>query len=116
MTFNDFHTLAKGNDYNDLFGLYTSVKAMDPSFELPEGHLNVLGLQLVFGPNTGQQGIKVLLLAVRCYPNSSNLFDSLGEAYLFLGNKEEAKKNFAMALLLNPQNQNAKIKLQQLRL
>lgn len=113
-TFNDFNELAVKQDYKNLYELYISTKKKNPSLEIPEGNLNSLGLQLVFNPNTPEQGINVLLLAVEIYPNSANLFDSLAEAYLFIGNKEKAIANFEKSLNLNSQNQNAIDRLKQL--
>ena len=43
----------------------------------------MLGLPLVFNPNSSEQGIKVLLFTTNQYPKSANLFDSLAEAYLW---------------------------------
>jgi tetratricopeptide (TPR) repeat protein len=86
-----------------------------PSMEVPEGKLNNLGLQLVFNPETGRQGINVLLLATSIYKNSANLFDSLAEAYLFMGDKEKAIQNFEKSLSLNSDNQNAIDRLIQLK-
>jgi predicted Zn-dependent protease len=83
--------------------------------ELPEGNLNILGLQLIFDPKTSEQGINILLLATGIYPDSANLFDSLAEAYLYVGNKEKAIENFDKSLELNSQNQNAIDRLKQLR-
>ncbi|MEE9363816.1 MAG: dienelactone hydrolase family protein [Cellulophaga sp.] len=114
-TFKDFNELALKQDYNSLYGLYVATKKKNPMLDLPEGNLNTLGLQLVFNPKTSEQGIHVLLLATKLYPNSANLFDSLAEAYLFMGTKEKAIENFEKSLKLNSQNQNAIDRLKQIR-
>ena len=114
-TFKDFNELALKQDYNNLYDLYVSIKKENPMMEIPEGNLNTLGLQLVFNPNTSEQGINIFLLATKLYPNSANLFDSLAEAYLFIENKEKAIENFKKSLELNAQNQNAINRLKQLR-
>lgn len=106
-TFQDFNHLASNQNYQQLSQLYASTAIKYPSFKIPEGNLNTLGLQLVFKPGTSEQGIHILLFATSLYPNSANLFDSLGEAYLFIGDKEKAIENFEKSLILNPQNQNA---------
>ena len=113
--FNDFNELAATQNYNDLYSLYESLLMEHPSLELPEGKLNNLGLQLVFNPETSEDGIKVFLLATALYPNSWNLYDSLAEAYLFLGDTVNAATSFTKSLELNPQNQNAIDRLEQLR-
>lgn len=114
-TFQDFNELASKRNYENLLQLYDSVASMYPSFAIPEGNLNTLGLQLVFNPNKSLQGINVLLLATKIYPNSANLYDSLAEGYLFIGNKEKAIESFKKSLGLNSQNQNAISRLEQLK-
>ena len=113
-SFQDFNELAKKQDYENLRPLYDSLKSLHASLKLPEGDLNTLGLQLTFNPKTSQQGINVLLLATSIYPGSANLFDSIAEAYLYVGNKEMAGINFQKSLELYPQNQNAINRLKEL--
>ena len=86
-----------------------------PQLELPEGNLNNLGLQLVFNPQKSHLGIRVILLAITLYPESANLWDSLAEGYLFIGDKKKAILSFEKSLELNPQNQNAINRLNELR-
>lgn len=115
LDFRDFNDLAAQQRYEDLKLLYDKSRQQYPNFTLPEWKLNNLGLQLLYNPKTSQQGIRVFELAVSLYPNSANLFDSLAEAYLFVGNKKEAAKQFKKSLALNPQNQNAINRLEELR-
>ncbi|WP_108246139.1 prolyl oligopeptidase family serine peptidase [Muricauda brasiliensis] len=114
-SFQDFNQLASNQNYENLIQLHDSIVAMYPSFEIPEGSLNILGLQLVFNPKTSLQGINVFLLATKLYPDSSNLYDSLGEGYLFIGEKKKAIESFEESLALNPQNPNAIDRLKQLK-
>ncbi len=114
-TFRDFNDLASNQNYQSLSQLYDSTAKKHPSFKIPEGNLNTLGLQLVFNPNTSEQGVNIFLLATKLYPNSANLFDSLAEGYLFVGSKDKAIENFKKSLELNSQNQNAIDRLKQLK-
>jgi len=114
-TFRDFNDLASKQKYENLLELYHSTVEEHPSFRIIEGNLNTLGLQLVFNPNTSEQGINVLTLATHLYPDSANLYDSLAEGYLYIGNHEEAIKNFEKSLSINRQNQNAINRLKQLK-
>ena len=114
-TFQDFNELASKKNYKNLVQLHDSILKNHPSFKIPEGHLNTLGLQLVFNPKTSDQGIQVILLGTKLYPNSANLYDSLAEGYLFMGNDEKAIESFERSLELNPQNQNAISRLEQLK-
>lgn len=113
--FNDFNELASKQRYIKLNELYDAALNKYPSLDLPEWKLNYLGLQLIFNPETSDQAIYVFLLATRIYPNSANLFDSLAEAYLFIGDHKKAIENFEKSLSLNSQNQNAIDRLNQLR-
>ena len=63
----------------------------------------------------GMHGISILKLAVQLFPNSANLFDSLAEGYLHIGNKPKAIQNFKVSLALDPQNTNAVKRLQELK-
>ena len=113
-TFQDFNDIASSQNYKNISQLYDSTVKKHHSFKIPEDILNTLGLQLVFNLNTSEQGINVLLFATNLYPNSANLFDSVAEGYLFIGNKEKAIENFKKSLELNTQNQNAINRLKQL--
>lgn len=114
-SFEDFNDLAYLQNYDNLILLYDSIQAEHITFKLEESKLNNLGLQLVFNPETSKQGIKIFILAIKIYSESANLYDSLGEAYLFIGNKELAINNFMKSLKLNPQNINAISRLEELK-
>ncbi len=114
-TFQDFNDLAVKQNYEELPKLYELVIQEHGSFEIPEGNLNTLGLQLVFNPTTSEQGIDVFQLAIALYPYSANLLDSLAEGYVFIQQKEKAIEYFKKSLELNPQNQNAINRLEQFK-
>ena len=114
MRFQEFNDLAARQNYENLNALYESNKAKNPDFVLPENNLNTLGLQLVFDPEDGQRGIRILQFATEQYPQSANLMDSLGEAYLFIGEEEKALESFKKSLELNPENQNAIQRIEEL--
>ena len=113
-SFTNFNELAFSREYLELQPLYDSLKVEHPGFQLQQGDLNTLGLKRLFNPETADQGIRVLEFAVILYPDSANLFDSLGEAYLFAGEKEKAKGAFEKSLTLYPENQNAIKRLNEL--
>ena len=113
--FQDFNVLAGEQNYENLEELYKSLREKYPSLILPEGSLNNLGLQLIFNSETSAKGVNVLLLATTIYPKSANLFDSLAEGYLHIGEKEKAIEYFEKSLGLNKQNQNAIQRLKELK-
>ena len=49
------------------------------------------------------------------YPDSSNAYDSLAEAYMIAGNTALAIENYKKALTLDPKNANAAAQLRKLR-
>lgn len=53
------------------------------------------------------EAAEVFKLNTIAYPNSFNVYDSLGEAYMKLGNNELAILNYNKSLELNPENKNA---------
>jgi Flp pilus assembly protein TadD len=83
------------------------VKSTDLSYVLfKESTLNTLGYQFLMVKNF-KEAIAVLRLNVEAYPQSWNVYDSLGEAYMLNGEKELASQNYKKSLELNPQNTNA---------
>jgi tetratricopeptide (TPR) repeat protein len=86
---------------------YRDLKRQQPDeYDWSEPELNILGYQLL-GMNKVKEAIEVFKLNVEVYPQASNTYDSLGEAYLKNGEKELAIKNYAKSLELNPKNTHA---------
>ncbi len=75
-------------------------------YDFAETELNNLGYQLL-GMKKIKEAIEIFKLNVDVFPESSNVYDSLGEAYLINGDKELAIKNYEKSLELNPDNKNA---------
>jgi S-formylglutathione hydrolase FrmB len=71
-----------------------------------EQSLNYLGYQLL-GKNMVKEAIEIFKLNVKEYPEASNPYDSLGEAYMIDGQIELAIKNYQKSLEVNPDNTNA---------
>ena len=86
---------------------YRELKSMKPNdYIFSEGQLNNLGYQLM-GKEKINDAIEIFKLNVEAYPEASNPYDSLGEAYMKNSNKELAIKNYKKSLELNPDNTNA---------
>lgn len=113
-SFEDFNEAAQQSGYRNLDKVYGDIHSKHPSFKPEEWKLNNLGLQLAFDPKNPQRSIEVFVFATKLYPESANLFDSLGEIYLLLKDEEKAMANFKKSLQLNPQNSNATERLKQL--
>lgn len=80
---------------------------------ISEGRLNGLGYTLMQQQKL-PEAIALFKLNVEFYPNASNTYDSLGEAYLANGEKELAIANYKKSLELNPGNANAAAALKKL--
>jgi len=79
-----------------------------------ERSFNTLGYKLMNGKKM-DEAIGVFELNAKNYPDSWNVYDSLGEAYTKKGNKELAIKNYKKSLELNPQNTNARKRIDELQ-
>jgi hypothetical protein len=113
-SFEDFNILAKANRYMLLDSVYRAVVKQYPSFRMDEWKLNNLGLQLLFN-NHGDEAVRVLEFNTILYEKSSNAFDSLGEAFLFLGINDRAMHSFTQSLKLDHGNLNAISRLRKLK-
>jgi len=71
-----------------------------------ESSLNVLGYALL-DQGRSEEALRILKLNVEEYPASSNVYDSMGEAYYKTGDLDSAVINYAKSLELNPHNSNA---------
>lgn len=83
-------------------------------FDTGEGALNRLGyLMLQHGQTDG--AIAVFRANAERFPYSSNVYDSLGEAYAKKGETELAIRNYEKSIELNPHNEHGKSMLEKLR-
>ena len=71
-----------------------------------EDNLNGIGYKLLDQEKI-KDAIEIFKMNVKLYPESSNVYDSLGEAYMKNGDKEFAMENFQKSLELDPNNENA---------
>ena len=58
--------------------------------------------------------LEYFILNVENFPISPNCYDSLGEAYEVLGDTKKAIENYGKSLELNPDNENARMKIKKL--
>jgi CubicO group peptidase (beta-lactamase class C family) len=79
-----------------------------------EEQMNRMGYALL-GQKRVKDAIEVFKLNVEDYPQSSNTYDSLGEAYMVDGAKELAIANYQRSIELNPNNTNGIEALKKLR-
>ena len=83
---------------------YRNIRREDPKDPaVNEGRLNLLGYAFLRQRNYAA-AIQVFKINVEFYPDSWNVYDSLGEAYMNAGEKDLAIKNYEKSLELNPKN------------
>jgi CubicO group peptidase (beta-lactamase class C family) len=82
-------------------------------YDFGEEQLNNVCYRLM-GDGDLEGAIAVCTLNVELFPEASNPYDSLGEAYMKAGETELAIRNYAKSLELDPENTNAVRQLMQL--
>ncbi|MFZ0284128.1 MAG: DUF2306 domain-containing protein [Terriglobales bacterium] len=93
---------------------YHELKASrSPTYNFDESELNNLGYDLIRAKKF-DAAIRIFQLNVEAYPQSGNVYDSLGEAYMDGGNKPLAIANYKRSLELNPKNGGAVVMLRKL--
>jgi CubicO group peptidase (beta-lactamase class C family) len=88
----------------DALAAYRQIKRDQPAHPLvSEARLNQLGYTLMRAKKLAA-AIDIFKLNVELYPQSFNVYDSLGEAYAENGDKELAIQNYKKSIELNPKN------------
>jgi CubicO group peptidase (beta-lactamase class C family) len=94
---------------------YYDLKKNQPgAYNFQEPRLNNLGY-ILMGQGKIKEAIRIFQLNVEAYPSSSNVYDSLGEAYMRNGDKSLAIENYEKSLNLDPSNSNAVEMLKRLK-
>ncbi|HEX5734905.1 MAG TPA: serine hydrolase [Blastocatellia bacterium] len=94
---------------------YYDLKKNQPdAYNFQEALLNRLGYALM-QQGKFKEAIRVLQLNVEAYPSSSNVYDSLGEAYMRNGDKQLAIEYYEKSLKIDANNTNAVEKLKKLK-
>ncbi|MFD0976187.1 tetratricopeptide repeat protein [Salinimicrobium gaetbulicola] len=83
-------------------------------FNVSENGLNNFGYQLM-GQDINEEALKIFQLNTELYPEAYNTYDSYGECLLKMGDKENAVIAYQKSLELNPDNDNAKEVLQEIK-
>jgi dienelactone hydrolase len=90
--------------------IYAAMQKEAPDFKLDEQAVNSWASDLM-GDNHLPEAIDLFKLNVTLYPESSNVYESLGDAYLKSGQKQLAADSFKKSLEKNPNNDHARQKL-----
>jgi tetratricopeptide (TPR) repeat protein len=93
---------------------YHQLKAAGAAaYNFDEPELNSLGYRLLHEKRR-KEAIRIFQLNVEAYPRSSNVHDSLGEAYLEDGDRARAIVSYRRAVELDPKNRSAAATLKRL--
>lgn len=115
-TFDDFIRLIFEDSFSRAYLLFKQAEQKFPDSELyDEAKINLLGYKFLYFWGNVDHAIKIFKLNVKNHPQSFNVYDSLGEAYMVNGQIEYAIKNYEKSLELNPDNTNALEILEQLK-
>jgi tetratricopeptide (TPR) repeat protein len=90
------------------------IKQQPESYYLIETELNSMGYRFL-NQDKMNKAVEMFQMAIQFFPESANLYDNLGETYMKNGQKNLAIKNYKKSLELNPDNDNAKKMLNQLK-
>jgi tetratricopeptide (TPR) repeat protein len=93
---------------------YHQMKTTHSPEAFDESLLNTLGYRLLRADRV-QDAIIVFELNAAEYPDASNPYDSLGEAYLAAGDTARAIKNYEKSVELDPGNTNGLAVLERIR-
>jgi CubicO group peptidase (beta-lactamase class C family) len=91
-----------------------AAKKRQKGVDVIERRINDKGYDLL-GGGKKNEAITIFELGVMAFPQSANAFDSLGEAYMEVGNKKRAIENYEKSLKLDADNKNAEEMLKKLR-
>ena len=93
---------------------YHALRAKRPvTVNFDEDELNALGYELLHAGQT-RDAVRILQLNTEAYPASGNTWDSLGEAYMDDGDRQDAIAGYRKSLAVNPANRNAAVMLRKL--
>ena len=87
--------------------MYKKITASSDGYYFDEKEFNKFGYLFLSG-GKAKEAATLFQLNVDMYPDSWNVYDSLGEAHLALGNTEKAVLLYEKSLQINPDNENGK--------
>ena len=110
---------AMGKEYNRrgteaMLKIFAELKG-SAEYSLVEDDINELAYRLLYDRKDTPAALEVFKLNAAQFPQSFNVWDSLGEAFYQAGNLEEAIKNYEKSLVLNPKNEGGKRMLERIR-
>ena len=108
------HLIDQENAVDRIIDIINKGDTDDQGYDISESAVNRLGYRLI-AANNNYDALRILKLNTEKYPNASNTYDSYGEILLLTGDKENAIKAYKKSLELNPDNENAKKVLSEIK-
>jgi glyoxylase-like metal-dependent hydrolase (beta-lactamase superfamily II) len=94
---------------------YTEMKdATLEEYYFDEVEINRLGYQLI-NQNKLKEAIEIFKMNVELFPEAWNVYDSLGEGYMLIGENELAIQYYEKSMQINPDNDNGAAMLKRLK-
>jgi tetratricopeptide (TPR) repeat protein len=102
------------DNFNNPRFIYDAIAKKYADFKPDQENMNDLGYTEM---NSGHlpQALAIFQLNVQLYPDSWNVYDSLGEAYRKAGDKQQSIANYEKSLQLNPRNTSGARALEELK-
>ena len=98
----------KAKEYDKALVAFKEIQAKDSlNATVREWNLNRLGYDFI-QKNDFDAALEIFKINTQLYPRSSNVFNSLGEAYFLKKDTINAILNFKKSLAINPENRNSK--------
>jgi tetratricopeptide (TPR) repeat protein len=98
----------------DLRQLLVANRTGTVTYSIDEAEINRLGYYVLYTLKVPADAVEIFALNTARFPRSGNAYDSLGEAYLVLGDTAKAISNYRKSLTLDPRNSNAEAVLKRL--
>jgi tetratricopeptide (TPR) repeat protein len=98
----------------DLRQLLVASRTDTVTYSIDEAEINRLGYYALYTLKVPADAVEIFALNTERFPQSGNAYDSLGEAYLVLGDTAKAIANYRKSLTLDPKNSNAEVVLKRL--
>jgi len=112
-TYDAFRLEVGKRGFDHIKDVYADFHKQNPDAKLEESAINDWGYELLFSDHR-PEAIDVLELNAQLYPDSSNVYDSLGDAYAKAGKKDLAIENYRKAVEKDPNAAESKRKLEEL--
>lgn len=107
MTGGEFNFILQTKGIDEATNFFHDLQKRNPgAVPFEEAAMNQAGYNYLLADQL-DEAIALFRLNVEAYPESFNVYDSLGEALLAAGDREGAETNYRKSLELNPENDNA---------